>query len=140
MNDGMTTSLVVMAVSLAVMALVQVGLIIAAIIVVRKALAAVADLQREVRPLIEKANRIADEAQRTSSLVTLQMERVDGLMATTATRLDNTLGIVQHAMSGPVGQGVAAVKAVQAAVSVLRDWKGRRRRHSHDDEDALFVG
>jgi hypothetical protein len=136
----MGASLAIMAASLAVMALVQVGLIIAAVIVVKRSLAAVAELQREVRPLIEKANRIADEAQRTSSLVALQMERVDGLMASTATRLDNTLGIVQHAMSGPVGQGVAAVKAFQAAMSVVRDWKSRRRRHAHEDEDALFVG
>lgn len=141
MTDVGGTSLTIMAVSLAIMAIVQIGLIVTAIVVAKKAIAAMTQLQKDVVPLIEKANRVADEAARATSLAAMQMERVDGLMATTSARLDDTLGIIQSAMSGPIGQGVAAVKAFRAAMSVVRDWKGRRqRRYAHDEDDALFVG
>jgi hypothetical protein len=108
--------------------------------VARQIAAATAQFQNDIRPLIEKAQLIADDASRATTLAVLQVERIDRFMASTATRLDATLGMIQNVVSGPVGQGAAAVSAFRAVMGVVRDWKARRRRHSHDDDDALFVG
>lgn len=140
MNEYAGLFLAVMAVSLAIMAAVQIGLIIVALRVAKQAMAAAAQLQQEIRPLIQKASSIADEAARATSLATMQVERVDQLMATTASRLDSTMSVIQNVMSGPVGQGAAAISAFRAAISAVREWRGRRHRHNHEDEDALFVG
>lgn len=139
MNEWSGAFLAVMAVSLAIMAAIQIGVIIVALRVAKQILAATAQLQAEIKPLVQTVNRLADEAARATSLVSVQLERVDGMMASTASRLDDTIGIVQSAISGPVGQGVAAVKAFRVAMSVVRDWKNRRRQ-AHEDDDALFVG
>lgn len=137
----------VMAVSLAIMAAVQIGLIVVALRVARQLAATTSQIQQEIKPLIaeattiaRKASAIADEAARTASLASIQAERFDHFMATTATRLDGTLATIQRVVGGPVGQGAAAISAFRAAMSVVRGWRVRRRRHAHDEEDALFVG
>jgi hypothetical protein len=136
-----------MAVSLVVMAAVQIGLIIVAIRVGRQLTATTSQIQQEIRPLVEearlvthKAGALTDEATRVLTLANLQVQRVDQFMATTTTQLDRTLGVIQNVVGGPVGRGMAAITAFRAAMSVVRDWRVRRRRHSHDEEDALFVG
>jgi len=139
-NDYMGLFMAVMAVSLAVMAAIQIGLIIVGLRVAKQVAAATTQLQQEIRPLIQKANAIADDAARATSLAVLQVERVDNFMATTASRVDNTMSMVQNIVSGPVGQGAAAISAFRAVMGVVRDWRGRRRRHTTEDEDALFVG
>jgi type IV secretory pathway VirB2 component (pilin) len=140
-NEWAGVFLAVMAVSLAVMATIQIGLIIVGIRVAKQVTAATTQLHEEIRPLIQKANLIADDAARATALAALQVERVDQFMAASATRLDNTLAIIQNVVSGPVGQGAAVLSAFKAVMGVMRDWKARRRAsHHHDEDDALFVG
>jgi len=139
-NEWAGVFLAVMAVSLAVMAAIQIGLIIVGLRVAKQVAAATTQLQQEIRPLMLKANAIADDASKASALAVQQVERVDAFMASTASRLDTTMGLIQGVVSGPVGQGVAAVSAFRAVLGALRDWKGRKRRYSQDDDDALFVG
>ncbi|ODS55457.1 MAG: hypothetical protein ABS36_09855 [Acidobacteria bacterium SCN 69-37] len=141
MTEWASVFLAVMAVSLAIMAAVQIGLIVVGIRVAKQVTAATTQLHQELRPLIQKAHAIADDAARATTLATLQVERVDQFLASTASRLDTTMGLIQSAASGPIGQGAAAISAVKAVVGVLRDWKSRRRRANyHDEDDALFVG
>jgi hypothetical protein len=140
-SDSATVFLGVMAVALAVMAVIQVGLIIAGIRAMRK-LGTVADeLRREVRPLMDKVNRIADDAGRMTSLAAMQVERVDAFMATTVTRVDETVSILQGLVSGPIRQSTIVVAAVRAAMAAFRGWQGRKpRAREHEDDDAWFVG
>jgi len=139
-NEWAGLFLAVMAASLVVMAAVQIGLIVVGLRVAKQMSDTTAQLQAELRPLIQKAHLIADDAARATALAVIQVERVDRFMASTATRLDTTLGMIQNVVSGPVGQGAAAVSAFRAVLGLVRDWKSRRRRHTHDDDDALFVG
>lgn len=143
MSDSATVFLGIMAVSLAVMALIQVGLILAGIRVAQKLGAAIDDIRREIRPLMDKVNRIADDAGRATALAREQVERVDQFMATATSRIDTTLGVVQDVMSGPVRQGAVAMAAVRAAMAAFRDWQNRksaRATRDHDEDDAWFVG
>lgn len=141
MSDWGVVFLGIMAVALAVMAAIQIGLIVVGLKVARQLSTAIDDLRREIKPLSEKVNRIADEAARATSLARLQMERLDQVLATTADRIDGTLGILQDVASGPIRQGAAAVSAFRAIMSMIRDWKSRSGSSSpRDDDDALFVG
>ena len=138
MTDSQGVYLAVMAVALAIVALVQVGVIIVIIRLGRQISATVDEIRREVRPLLEKAHRIADDAAHATSMAAAQIEKVNYLLTNTSTRVSETLGLVQHAVVEPVRQGAAVVAAVRAAVTAFRSWRGSR--HTRDDDDALFVG
>jgi len=97
------------------------------------------DLRRELTPLIEKANRIADDAGRVSALALAQMERVDQALSSTVRKIDDTVAVVQSAIIGPVRQGTALVAGVRAALAVFKA-RQDRGRYGRDDEDALFIG
>jgi hypothetical protein len=129
----------VIAVSIAVMTAVQIGLIVIVLRLSRQLSATAADLQREVRPLIDKALRVADETAKAVSLAAIQVERVDQAFSATVARVDQATTIVRNAMGGPVRQSYAAILAIRAILSALRPPE-RRERAPRDEEDALFVG
>src|SRR5262245_21027706 len=104
-----------MAVCLVVMTAIQIGVIVVGARVAKQTTAAIEDLRRERKPLSEKVNRIADDAARAASLAAMQVERLDQMLSSTASRLDDTLGVVQGLMSGPVKGGATAVAVFRAA-------------------------
>jgi ABC-type transporter Mla subunit MlaD len=138
-SDGQTTWLAIIAIAVAVMAVAQIMLALTALRAAREMTATVAELRRDLKPVIDKAHRLVDEATRVTSLASLQVERVDRLLAGTAARIDETLSIVQSAVIRPVRQGAALLAGVRAALSALRSWQDRGR-HSREDDEALFVG
>lgn len=139
MSSGQGVLLGVMAVALVAMAVVQVVALLAAARWAKQAAESMEMLRREVKPLIEKAHRISDDAARAASLAAAQVERVDRLMASATERIDETLSVVQGAVIAPVRQGAALVAAVRAALGVFRTATDRRQQ-TQDDEEALFVG
>jgi hypothetical protein len=128
-----------MTAALVIMALMQMGVVIVAIVIGRRVIAVTEDLRREVRPLVAKAHKISDDAQRVTALAVQQVERIDQLLTHTQENLGQTFGLVQQAVVEPVRQGAAVVAAVRAAISAFRSWQDRTN-HPRDDEDALFVG
>jgi uncharacterized protein YoxC len=137
------------------MALIQVGVIIVAARVAKQAQQAVARAQEtlasaqktvssvheEIRPLIAKASTIADEAAKTATLATAQIQKIDRLVSDLSTRVDETAAIVQQAIVAPAREGLAIMAAVKAGLLALRagtDW--RRRASRSEEEDPLFIG
>lgn len=149
MNDWSGVFLAIIAVATLVMALIQVGAIIALLRVARQAQESMTVLQRDVRPLLAdvkpllaRANEIADEASRTMTLAAAQAQKVDHLVTDLTRRVDETSVLVQQAIVTPAREGLAMVAAVKAALGVLRrsgDFRGRARRHENE-EDPLFIG
>ena len=144
MTDWAVVWLGVIAVAVAIMATVQIGVIVVGLRLARQLSATADEIRREVRPLVDKIHRIADDAARATSLATIQIERVDEILSATTARVDEGLSIVRNAMGGPLRQGYAVAMAVRAALSAFR-----RRPHAardaarpigHDEDDALFVG
>jgi len=138
-----------------VMALVQIGLIVVAAgaakraqQAVEKAQAALATAQQtitsvheEIRPLLAKANAIAEEASKTAALATAQAQKVDRVVTTLATRIDATSSMVQQAFVTPARESLAIMAAIKATLGALRagaDW--RRRTSRSEEEDPLFIG
>jgi hypothetical protein len=145
----------VIAAATLIMALIQIGMIVVAAGVAKKAQAAVAGAQdalakaqetitavrEDIRPLITKANAIADEASRTAALATAQAQKVDRMVTDLAARVDETSSLVQQAIVTPAREGIAILAAVRATLGALRagaDW--RRRTSRSEEEDPLFIG
>jgi hypothetical protein len=145
MNDSSNTWLAIIAISTLVMALIQVGALIAGAIAARKLEARIArveaQVQAQVQPLIDRLNVIGADAARLSALAVKQAEKADVALTSAARRMDQTLAVVQNAVVAPAREGMALASAIRAAVGSIR--KGsitRRPRGNGDDDDALFIG
>ncbi len=139
MNDWQAVWLGVIAVSVAVMTTLQLVAWLAVIRLARQTGQALREFQREVQPLVEKAHRIADDAARTTALAAAQAERIDAFLRTTTDRVDETFGMVQSAIAGPLRQGSVLLAIARAAFAMFSA-SNRTSRSARDDEDALFVG
>jgi len=140
-NGWALICLAVMAVALVAMAIGQVVLALAAARVARQTTDTVQEVRRDLRPILEKAQKIANDASRTTELALLQAQRIDQILESTAHRVDETLTNIQQAVSGPLRQGSAVVAGIRAAMEVLRSVSERRARPPvHEEDDALFVG
>jgi hypothetical protein len=135
------TFLGVIAVATLLMALVQVGAIVAILRLVRQAQQTIAEVHRDVRPLIEKVTAVADEASRTATIATVQAQKIDRLLTDLAVRVDQTAGVVQQAIITPAREGLAIVAALKAGFGALGGFRERPRHgRAADEEDPLFIG
>ena len=124
-----------------VMAIIQVGAIIAAGRLARQAQEALTAVQRDIRPLIARASAIADEASRTAALATAQVQKVDRLVSDLSKRVDETAIALQQAIITPAREGLAIVAAVRAGLAAIRGLGDLRRGPSRaEEEDPLFIG
>ena len=141
-NDWATIFLAVIAAATLVMALIQVGAIIALIRAAKQAQQALASVQQEVKPLLARANAIAEEASRTAVLATAQAEKVDRLVSDLSVRVNETASILQEAIVTPAREGLAIVAAIRAGVGALRGLRDAdpRTRRASEEEDPLFIG
>lgn len=139
MIDWQLVSLSVMAIALTANAVVQVFILRNLIRAAHQISETAQQIRQEVRPLAEKAHRIADDAARAAALAVMQVERVDRALSTTSQRLDATLNLLQGTVIRPVRQGAAVVSALRAALSIFRR-PARDPRPSRDEEETLFVG
>jgi hypothetical protein len=140
-SDWSPAFLGVIAVATAVMALVQIGAIVFLARVALQVRELMATVQNDIRPLIARANAIADDAARTATLATAQAQKIDRLVTDLARRVDETSIVIQQAVITPAREGIALFAALKAGLSALkgvRDLRGRPG--SVDDEDALFIG
>ena len=141
MNDWSQAFLGVIAVSTALMAVMQIGAIVVLAKVAMQVRDIVATLQRDIRPLIGRANQIAEEASKTAALATVQAQKMDRLVTDLTRRVDETSAIVQQAIITPAREGMAIVAALKAGFGALKGMRDMRGRPSGvDDEDALFIG
>ena len=131
----------IIAVATLVMALIQVGAIIAAALLGRRMQQMITTLQEEIRPLLARANSVAEEASKTAAIATAQAQKIDRLVTDLTRRVDETSVVVQEAVVTPARETlalVAGLKAGLAALRGLRDFRGRTGRV--EEEDPLFIG
>jgi hypothetical protein len=129
----------IIAISTLVTALIQIGALVAIALLARRLERVVGRVEREVRPLAAHLDRLGQDATKLSALAVTQVERVDILFADVADRVDQTVGSVQSAVSGPVREGAAVLAAFRAVLNALKNPRARRSRSRADEEDALFI-
>ena len=138
MSDWTNVWLGVIAGATLVMALIQIGVIVAGAMIYRRVSALSTKVEREIEPLLGKVNAVGADAARISALAAQQAERVDTLVADVTRRVDATLAVVQNAVVAPAREGMAVVSALKATVSSVR--RGPRRGSGRDEDDPLFIG
>ena len=139
MTDWQLIWIGTIAVAMVITTIMQVALLAVAIKLALQATRAAQDLRRQVQPLIDKANKITDDAARATALALTQVERVDTFMNDTVERVDEVFEIVHSSILRPIRQGTALIAALRAALAVFGK-KDDRPRHGRDDEDAMFIG
>ncbi|HET7694364.1 MAG TPA: hypothetical protein VFK57_01545 [Vicinamibacterales bacterium] len=140
MNEWSQAFLGVIAVSTALMAVMQIGALVVLARVALQVREIVATLQKDIRPLIGRANQIADEASKTAALASAQAQKIDRLVTDLTRRVDETSAIVQQAIITPVREGMAIAAALKAGLGALRQMRDSRRPAGVEEEDALFIG
>jgi hypothetical protein len=139
-SDTAVALLAIMALALSVMAVVQIIVVVIALRANQQMIGAMQDLRREVGILTEKINRIADGAEKVTTLAAIQLERVDAFLSTAFRRGEEVMSVMQGLVTGPVRQGAAVLAAIKAVMSVIRHWQSRTPEEREHEEDALFVG
>jgi hypothetical protein len=131
----------VIAVATLAMAIVQIGVIVAAGRLARRVEELADRLEQDVKPLFGHLNAIGRDASRAAALATAQVERADQLFADVALRIDQALNSVQSSLGMPAREGRAILSGFKAALQALRDLRqnGRSRQSRSEDEDALFI-
>jgi hypothetical protein len=136
----------VIAVAVAVMALIQVGAIVAGARLARRVETLTGQLEREVKPLVANLTAMSADAARATSLAVAQVERVDHAVRDLTRRAEQTMSVAQDFAKGPARNGAAIVAGVRAAFVALRgirEASSRRRAASRvvsEEEDSLFIG
>jgi hypothetical protein len=118
-------------------AIVQVGVLVAAGRLARRAERLMDHVEHELAPLFVHLNSIGQEMSRAASLTSGQFDRVDRLLADTGHRIEQGIGALQASLSAPAKESVALLRGLQAAFNSLRT--GRSGRAGAEGDDALFI-
>jgi len=129
----------VIALATAAMAIVQIGVIVAAGRLARRVERLADQVEHELKPLFAHANAIGRDAARAMTLATAQVERADHLFADLVTKIDQTVSTLQTNLIAPAREGRALLAALRAALAAIRTSRDRARQARADDEDALFI-
>jgi ElaB/YqjD/DUF883 family membrane-anchored ribosome-binding protein len=135
----------IIAFAVLVMALVQVGAIVAGLRLARRVDQIATQLDQEIKPLIANLNTLSSEAARAAGLAAKQAERLDRVFGELVQRVDEALAAAQEFVTGPARQGMAIVAGIKAVVESFRGMREASRRRAAarpavEDEESLFIG
>lgn len=131
----------IIAVATLATAVMQIAVLIAAGMLTKRIGRLADQVERDISPLLASLNSIGRDAAKAATLATAQVERVDRLFGEVALKLEDTLGVIQHAISAPAREGAALMVGFRAVLDTFRRGAPSRpsRNRSNDDEDALFI-
>ena len=132
------------AVSVAVIAMVQVATCVYGARVARRVDRLADRIEQEIQPALTRVSTASGDVARVTSLAVAQLERVDHLFARLAGRLDHLMNAGEGAVVEPVRRSLALLHGLRAAIVALRE-PGRgtpkqRTEARDDDQEALFIG
>lgn len=137
----------IIAVAVAMMALIQIGAIVAGVRLARRVDDVARQLEVDIKPLLTNLTAMSSEAARTAALAATQVERLDRLFENAIHRADQTLASAHRLIDGPAREGVAVVSGIRAAFSALQAIRESSRRRSAvrraaavEDDESLFIG
>jgi hypothetical protein len=142
-SDWAPVFLGVIALATLVMAAIQVGAIIYGARAAQRLEQTLGRVEADLKPVLERARQVSDDAARMSALATAQVERVDKVFQDLARRVDETALLMQRALVTPAREGAALFSAVRAAFVAIRGVTGAVRRRPPagvEEDDALFIG
>jgi len=146
-TDTAEVLLGVIAFSVVLMAVVQVGAIMAGLRVARRVERLASELESGVKPLIANLTAVSAEASKAANLAVTQVERFDRLFADLTVKVEQTISVAQQFITGPAHSGVALVAGIRAGLTAFQSLReaARRRRAARpgsfdEEEESLFIG
>ena len=139
MNVWSQVFLGIIAAATLAMAIVQVGLIVAAGRLARRVERLADQVEYELKPLFANIQAIGRDASRAVAVAAAQVERADKLLTDLMARIEQTAAVLQSSIVAPAREGRALFAALRAALSAVRHARSRAGRGRGDDEDALFI-
>jgi hypothetical protein len=129
----------IIAVATLATAVVQIAVLLAAGRLAKRVERLAEHVEQELKPMFGHLNAIGRDAARAAALATAQVERADRLFADLSHRVEETLNVVQSAVTGPARESTAILAGIRAMLGTLRDVRAGRARSRAEDEDALFI-
>jgi L,D-peptidoglycan transpeptidase YkuD (ErfK/YbiS/YcfS/YnhG family) len=120
MTERTDVFLGVIAASVLIMALVQVGMVVAALIAARKVNALTRRVEREIEPVVAHAHAIVHQVQEGVMMATEKVHRFEDSVVRIADRVEGTVGTVQSGIMVPAREGAALVAGAKAVMRALR--------------------
>ena len=105
MNDWAPVFLGVIAVATLVMAAIQVGAIIYGARAAQRIEQMLGRFETDLKPVLERAKQVSDDAAKMSALAAVQVERVDQVFQDLSERIDETALMIQRAVVTPAREG-----------------------------------
>jgi hypothetical protein len=144
-TDWTPVFLGIIALSVLVMAAIQVGVLVYGARLARRVNTLTERVERELTPVFAHLQTMSAEAARASTLAAQQVERADRLFADVSGRLEETVATLQSAVITPAREGLAVIAGLKAALGVFGDRRPRPgarapRPGRGDDDDPLFIG
>ena len=135
----------IIAFAVMVMALVQVGAIMAGFRLAKRVDQIAKQLDEDIKPLLANLTAMSAEAARAAALAAKQAERLDRVFGELVERVDTTLAAAQEFVTGPARQGMAVVAGIKAVLEAFRGFREASRRRAAarpvvDEEESLFIG
>ena len=132
----------IIAASVAVMVLVQLGAVVFTARAARRIDRLASQLEDDIRPVVASLQALTADAARATSLAAAQVERADRLFSDVAGRIEQTLAAVQDTLIAPAREGFAWLGGLKAILAAFLDLKRspRPRRGGVEDDEALFIG
>ena len=140
MSDWSDVFLGVIAVATLAIAIVQIGVLVAAGLLARRVGRLVDQLEREVKPLFGHLNAIGRDASRAAALAPRRSSAPTSCSPTSRSASSRRSTSSRRRSRPRRAKGRAMMSAFRAALQALRDIRsGRGRQGRGDDEDALFI-
>jgi hypothetical protein len=130
------------AISVLVMAVIQVAALVYAAKAARRLDSLSQQIERDIRPIFADLRTVSTEAARAMSLAASQVDRVDRLLGDLSSRVEQTFAMLQTKVIAPVREGMTFIAGVRTLVAALREMADSRQGadSSVDEDDALFIG
>jgi hypothetical protein len=146
-SDTAELLLGVIAVAVLVMALIQVGAVIAGLKMARRLEHLTREIETGIKPVLTNLTTMTSDASRAATVAASQVERFDKLVGDLAVRVDQTMAAAQQFVTGPAREGMAIVAGIKAAMTALQGLRESARRRSaarprgaEEEEESLFIG
>jgi hypothetical protein len=131
----------IIAISVFVMAAIQVAAIVLAARATRRLGDLATRLEQDMRPIVTNLQAVTADAARTTALAAATVERADRFVHDAAQRVEQVLTSVP-ALLESARDGFSVLAALRAMLNTFRDLRApsRRRSSSVEEEDPLFIG
>lgn len=130
----------IIAVSVLVMACIQVAAVVWAARTARRVDDVVARLERDLQPIVESLQTIAAEAARAAAGAAVQVDRADQMVLVLRERLEDALRVLQDTIVRPARDLVSMLQSLRDAFRGPASPGRYAGTRAAEEEDALFIG